>query len=80
MTDKVEQILTYKPSAMGSYRSKILKKRRKGSQTPGKTKGETCKADAMDKFMAKRSRSYKHPLYAQWCKKVDRWHNRRKTG
>lgn len=81
MTEKiVETVLTYKPSRMGNFRAKILKKRRKGSQTPGKTKGVTCKADAMDKYMAKRSRSYKHPLYSAWCRKVDRQNGRRKSG
>lgn len=71
--------LTYKPSWMGNFRAKVLKKRRKGSQTPGSTKGVTCKADTLDKFMAKRSRSYKHPLYGDWCKKCDKYHGRRRT-
>lgn len=43
----------------------------KGSQTPGKQKQESCKADVDKKYFARNSRSYKHPDYAKWCKRMD---------
>lgn len=41
------------------------------SQTPGKKKGENCKADSIDRYMAKANRSYKHPLYIAWYMRKD---------
>lgn len=49
--------------------SKRDKKKRGGSSTPGSTKGENCMASSMDRFMAKYSRSYKHPEYNGWCRR-----------
>mgnify|MGYP003328448324 CR=1 FL=1 len=43
----------------------------KGSQTKGKDKQESCKADITKKFMAKCSKSYKHKDYPVWCAKMD---------
>jgi hypothetical protein len=45
-------------------------KKTRGSQEPGKTKGEACHASAVDRFMAKTERSYKHRDYPAWSKKV----------
>lgn len=41
------------------------------SQTPGKSKGSTCQADTRKKFFARNAKSYKHPGYGEWCKKMD---------
>jgi len=41
-----------------------------GSRTPGKTKNENCQTDVTKKYMAKRSRSYKDPLYHLWDRKT----------
>lgn len=54
---------------MGGWRRNIYKKRGKMSQTPGSTKGDNCQATGLDRLMAKRNRSWKHPLYAAWCRK-----------
>ena len=35
-------------------------------QTSGKTKGLNCQATAKERYMAKHSRSYKHPDYGSW--------------
>ncbi len=48
----------------------LIQKKNRGSQTPGKSKNETCKADYIKKFMAKRSHSYKDPEYADWCHRM----------
>lgn len=56
---------------MGTWKSNKIQKKHKGSQTPGKTKGGTCQATAMDRYFAKSSRSYKHPDYGKWCKAMD---------
>lgn len=37
--------------------------------TPGKIKGERCKASPMDRIFAKRNRSYKYPGYDSWSKR-----------
>jgi hypothetical protein len=34
--------------------------------TPGSTKGISCKASNLQRYMAKTSRSYKHPDYKTW--------------
>lgn len=39
------------------------------SHTPGRIKGEHCQASPLDKYMAKRNRSYKHEDYSKWCEK-----------
>lgn len=57
-------------SNMGNWKSKILRKHNKGSQTPGhKKNAQRCQASPLDKWMAKASRSYKHPQYHDWCVK-----------
>ena len=44
----------------------------KGSQTPGhmKTNNLKCRPTMLDKYMATKSRSYKHPDYSKWVEKV----------
>jgi len=44
-------------------------KKRKASRTAGKEK-KNCHASPQDKFMTSRERSYKHPEYIAWCKKM----------
>lgn len=56
---------------MGNWKSHSLKRRTKGSQTPGRTKGASCQADTMKRYYAKSSRSYKDPGYGQWCQAMD---------
>lgn len=62
---------------MGTWKTRIFAKKSRASQTPGKKKGESCRADFMKKFMARRSRSYKHPLYSQWCRACDAMNGRK---
>ncbi len=53
---------------MIDWKKKSINKTRKGSTTPGISKGDNCKATPLDKWMAKAGRSYKHPEYSNWCK------------
>ena len=51
-----------------------MKKFRKTSafsrgQTAGSSKGANCKATPIQRYMAKRNRSYKHRRYAEWSEK-----------
>ena len=56
--------------ASTSFRnSKKEKKKRVQSQTPGRMKAP-CQITFMDKFFAKRSRSYKHHGYELWLEKT----------
>lgn len=57
---------------MSDWKINSIKKRGKGSHTPGKAKGEKCMASVVDKYMAKRSRSYKDKDYSKWCAKYDK--------
>jgi hypothetical protein len=70
---------TYWPSKKRGNKPHHIARPAKASQTPGRQKGETCKADKLKKYMARSSRSYKHPLYGEWCRKMDILNNR-KTG
>lgn len=54
---------------MANWKARKRDKANKGSQTPGKTKGENCMASGLDRLMAKRNRSYKHPYYPVFCEK-----------
>lgn len=54
---------SYSLKNMGQWKSKKLKKLGKGSRTTGKQKGIT--ASALQKYMCRRGRSYKHPLYGE---------------
>jgi hypothetical protein len=54
---------------MANWKDKIVRKKSKGSQTPGKLKGPKCQATGLDRLMAKRNRSYKSPEYTRWCQR-----------
>ena len=41
-------------------------KRRQQSQTTGKQKGVHCQATPIERYMAKRNRSWKHQEYETW--------------
>ena len=51
-----------------NWKRKVNEKKRRGSQTAGTQKGKHCTADAKERYMAKRNRSYKHPDYEDWSK------------
>jgi len=62
-----------KPSMKGIITMRTWKKMRSGMcSTPGRTKGENCKASPMQKWLAKAARSYKHKRYAAMCEKFRR--------
>ena len=50
------------------WKLRQLEKKNRGSQTPGKQKVLTCRHKPPKKFLASRSRSYKHPDYSNWNK------------
>lgn len=52
------------------YKSKILRKKAKGSSTPGLLKGDNCRASFLERYFAKYSRAYKHPEYNAWVEKT----------
>ena len=56
---------------MSNWKSNIISKKKKGSQTPGSVKGPSCQADWRKKYYATRSRSYKDSGYSDWCKSMD---------
>jgi len=49
-----------------------LRKIRRFSQTPGRSKVARCHASAMSKSHARRSRSYRWHTYGAWCASIDR--------
>lgn len=49
-----------------------IRKEKKGSKTPGSSKGETCQASPFDKSHAKRNRSYKWDSYEAWKERMDK--------
>lgn len=51
------------------YKKNSLRKRTKRSVTSGRAKGIV--PNFLDKYMAKRGRSYRHKLYSNWCLKYD---------
>lgn len=53
-------------SGMVNWRMKQIRKRNKGSQTPGKTKGPSCQTDPTKKFFASNPHAFRDPQYAQW--------------
>lgn len=60
--------------AMGAgYASARLSKRKKGSSTPGRTKGPNCKADPSMKGMARHNRGYRWDAaaYSRFCTMKD---------
>lgn len=50
-------------STMGTWKRAIIRKKSRGSQSTGKSKGIV--ATMMGKFMCRRNRSWKHPLYGE---------------
>lgn len=56
---------------MSQWKAKILRKKGKGSQTPGKQKRESCQADGFKRTMARRNRSWKYDDYPKWIKMVN---------
>lgn len=58
---------------MKNWKRKVLKKQARFSQgqASGKSKGGSCQASTMQRYFAKRSRSYKHKDYANWCRWAD---------
>lgn len=53
------------------YKRDLKKANRGKGITSGSTKGDNCKASSIDRYMAKTSRSYKHPGYRSWFEKTD---------
>lgn len=50
-------------STMGTWKTKIIQKKSRGSRQTGKSKGIV--ASPLAKYMCRRGRSYKHPLYQE---------------
>lgn len=67
----------YSTQNMGTYKSRIIKHKTKGSQTPGSTKGPSCQSSQLQRAMARNSKAYKHPLYGRFCKYWDGLNNSR---
>ena len=59
---------------MADYRKRKMKKARQGSQTPGKTKGDSCQADGLDRIFANRSRARKMYGYQEWLTKTAKYY------
>ncbi len=52
--------------AMGTWKTRLLSKKSRGSQTPGSKKGLVPPAWA--RHCAKAAKSYKNnPMYSKWC-------------
>ena len=60
---------------MGNWKSSIISKKGKSSQTKGKDKGASCQITTVGgvkkSYFAKRNRSYKHPSYNEWVNHVN---------
>lgn len=50
-------------STMGTWKTKLIQKKSRGSRQTGKSKGIV--ATPLAKYMCRRGRSYKHPLYQE---------------
>lgn len=57
--------------AGATYKKKKYERKGKASQTPGSKKQENCQTNAFKSYMAKKSRSYKHKEYGNWCAWAD---------
>ena len=64
---------------MAHWKSKVKRKLRKMSSTAGSTKGENCHASALDKTMARSSRSYREDEYEQYIDKKEKIRNYKYT-
>ena len=49
-----------------NWKLRKFKKEKRASRTPGKIKVKTCQHTPLKKYLATRSRSYKHPDYSNW--------------
>lgn len=48
---------------MGTWKARQIGKKNKASRTTGRSKGIV--SSALERYMCRRNRSYKHPLYAK---------------
>ena len=69
MATKEKQVLSKGCGMPGSRKARKL---RKFSQTAGKSKSDTCKADWRKRHFAKHSRSYKDPDYPVYLEMMRR--------
>lgn len=53
---------------MGTWKKKIIEKKSKGRHETGRSKGIV--ASALEKYLCKRNRSWKHPLYGMVMAKI----------
>lgn len=53
---------------MGLWKSNKIQKKTRGSQTTGRQKGIV--ASSLQKYMCRRNRSWKHPLYQEVMRKI----------
>lgn len=60
----------YNYGSGAGWKSVKERKKARGNQTTGKTKGLACHASTMDRHMAKSSRAYKHRDYGVWMTKT----------
>ena len=64
-------MISYSHHNMGTWKRKKFNKLRKASNTPGRQKVATCQASKIERYMAKRNRSWKHKRYGEWCRMYD---------
>lgn len=55
-----------------NWKRKKNRKLKMVSRTPGSQKGERCQAKPLQRYMAKKSRSYKHHSYRTWCEEMNK--------
>jgi hypothetical protein len=60
--------MIYFSGGMGTWKARIIKKKNKGSQNTGKSKGII--ASPLAKHMCRHNRSWKHPLYGVVMEKI----------
>ncbi len=65
---KIRNFLVARPPT--GIPARKLRKIRKGSSTPGKTKVSTCKASPLERTMCRRSRAYKLRDYVAWANRT----------
>lgn len=67
-------VCIYKKACIGAAWRKTKKRKiAKKSQTAGTSKVVTCQATSLERYMAKRSRSYKHRLFSSWEQRIKKW-------
>jgi len=55
---------------MNTWKSRIIRQKGKASQTPGKAKGDSCKADWRKRYYMCNPHAYKQPEYTVWHAKA----------